>query len=56
MKTTIDRLLDAVAFRCTICGAQAGTCSCWVQCSCGWSYEKGETCRNPVHAAAKGRR
>lgn len=49
MPSPIDMLFDAASMRCTKCGAQAGTCQCWVKCSCGWSYERGEKCRN--HAA-----
>lgn len=56
MKTPMDRMLDSVEFRCTACNEKAGTCDCWVRCSCGWSYEKNDTCRNPIHAKAKGRR
>lgn len=52
-KSSMERLIDAAVargdFRCTICGAPAGSCDCWVECSCGWSYRNGQACRNPVH-------
>lgn len=38
---------DNSRMRCTICKAQMGKCDCWIECSCGWSYEKGTSCRNP---------
>lgn len=47
----IRRAIDAV-MRCTVCGAPMGMCDCWTRCPCGWSFEKGTTCRNPAHAAA----
>lgn len=34
--------------RCTKCNAPAGTCDCWVVCSCGWSAEKHKPCGNPA--------
>lgn len=37
--------------RCTLCNQPAGTCDCWTLCGCGWSYEKGTSCRNPNHHA-----
>lgn len=54
-------IFSTAVFRCSLCGTQGepGTtpdCGCWVGCPCGWSFEKGEACRNPVHADAKGRR
>jgi hypothetical protein len=45
--TPIDRLIDSVPMTCTVCGARAGTCRCWEECSCGWSTRRGEPCRNP---------
>lgn len=39
--------------RCVRCGAAYKACGCWVECSCGWSYEKGGECRNPYHARAE---
>ena len=44
----VDRMIDA-AVKCTKCGAGYGRCDCWTQCRCGWSYERGGQCRNPVH-------
>ncbi|MCM8735152.1 hypothetical protein M5E06_13265 [Azospirillum sp. A1-3] len=49
MRKPIDALFDTASFACTKCGAKAWTCSCWVKCSCGWSFENGGQCRNPVH-------
>jgi hypothetical protein len=34
---------------CTICNAPYGKCNCWTPCSCGWSFEKGTKCGNPIH-------
>jgi hypothetical protein len=46
----IERLIDASGLRCTVCGRPRGDgCSCWIECRCGWSYERGGACRNPVH-------
>ena len=47
VRSPIDSLLDGVVMHCTICGASS--CDCWVRCACGWSFEKGEECHNPVH-------
>jgi len=44
----VNRMIDAVV-KCTKCGAGYGQCECWTQCRCGWSYERGGQCRNPVH-------
>jgi hypothetical protein len=40
---------DTSMLKCTLCGAQAGTCDCWTRCPCGWSFEKNTACRNPKH-------
>lgn len=55
MDNDIIRFLrgDTSMLKCTVCGAQAGTCDCWTKCSCGWSFRKGTACRNPVHRAAR---
>jgi hypothetical protein len=37
-----------VKWKCTACGADAGTCGCWVKCECGRNYRKGEECGNVV--------
>ena len=47
MAAPIDKLLDAVDFRCTKCNAPMGACDCWERCSCGWMAEKGTPCGNP---------
>lgn len=40
--------------RCTKCGTKGvGNCDCWTRCNCGWSYEKGGKCRNPIHKKVK---
>lgn len=54
---TIDMLArflsgDTTMLRCSVCGAQAGTCDCWTKCAvpgCKWSYRKGTRCDNPEH-------
>lgn len=43
---------DQSMLKCTVCGAQAGTCDCWTKCPCGWSFRKEEACRNPKHRGA----
>lgn len=40
---------DTSMLKCTVCGAQAETCDCWTKCACGWSFQKNEACRNPMH-------
>lgn len=46
MSSGLDKLLDQADWRCTVCGAQAGSCGCWKKCWCGWSYRVGEACGN----------
>jgi hypothetical protein len=55
-KTPIERMLDQMAMICTICRAPKGMCNCWTECTCGWFYEKGGTCRNPVHVVGGGQK
>lgn len=43
---SLDQMIKN-AVRCTVCGAGYGKCDCWSRCECGWSYRKGEACRNP---------
>lgn len=38
---------DRSMLKCTLCGSP--TCDCWTRCRCGWSFEKGAACKNPVH-------
>lgn len=45
----INKLLNNVDFKCLKCGEPIGKCDCWQKCACGWSYEKGKKCRNPIH-------
>jgi hypothetical protein len=47
-ETPTDRLVKQ-SVRCTKCGAKYGKCDCWTECRCGWLYERGEQCRNPIH-------
>ena len=47
--SVINTLIDRAGMRCTKCDALAGTCDCWVECRCGWSYAKGGKCPNGVH-------
>lgn len=44
----IEKLINGSA-RCVKCGAKYGMCDCWTKCKCGWLYEKGGKCRNPIH-------
>lgn len=48
-RISIEILIDQADLRCTLCNAPRGRCNCWTACSCGWSYETGGRCRNPVH-------
>lgn len=50
---TIDRLFADVKWSCTVCGADAGTCDCWIKCECGHSYLRGTECTNAVWHVAK---
>lgn len=43
---SIDKLILS-SVTCTRCGSGYGKCDCWTSCSCGWTYAKDETCRNP---------
>lgn len=52
-RSPLERAIDA-AMVCLKCGAKMGGCDCWTPCPCGWSYEKGGKCRNPVHRPAPG--
>lgn len=54
-KTPLDAAIDAV-MRCTICSAKMGACDCWIDCACGWLYEPGTVCRNPIHAPERRRK
>ena len=54
MKSPMDTLLNKVDWKCTICGKSPQVCDCWTKCYCGWSYEKGRSCRNPKHESTKG--
>jgi hypothetical protein len=44
----IDHIFAGVKWKCAACGADAGTCDCWVKCECGRSYLKGESCQNNI--------
>jgi hypothetical protein len=44
----MDHIFAGVKWKCTVCGADAGTCSCFIKCECGRSYRKGEECENVV--------
>lgn len=49
----VDRLFAGVKWKCTACGAEAGTCECWVECECGRTYLRGEKCSNVVWHIAR---
>lgn len=40
-------------WKCTACGADAGTCGCFVKCECGRSNLRGEECANQVWHVAR---
>ena len=47
----IDILFDQADLRCVVCNTpRRDGCGCHTKCRCGWTYRKGETCRNPLHA------
>ena len=48
MRSPIEILIDSCGMKCCKCGADAGKCDCWTECSCGWSAEKGQPCNNPA--------
>ena len=50
-KTPMEALFEKVDWKCAICGGPARVCGCWETCDCGWHFEKGEKCRNPIHEA-----
>lgn len=52
MSSPINQLIDSV-MKCGKCGAPMGKCDCWTKCKCGWSYEKGGKCNNPIHKKKK---
>jgi len=41
--TPMDMLFAKAKMTCTMCGAKAWTCDCWIKCACGWSYYKTES-------------
>lgn len=50
----MDHIFAGVKWKCAACGADAGTCGCWVKCECGRSYLRSEKCGNdPWHIAKK---
>lgn len=54
MTNALDRMILS-SVKCPICGAGYGQCDCWQKCSvCGWSFQKGKACRNPVHGGDGG--
>ena len=52
MASPIDSLIKS-NIRCTLCNAPYGKCDCWTPCQCGWVYEKGTSCNNPIHGESK---
>jgi hypothetical protein len=49
----VDHLFAGVKWKCTACGADAGTCDCWIKCECGHSYLRGEECKNQIWHVSK---
>lgn len=49
----MDHLFAGVKWKCTACGAAAGTCDCWVKCECGRSFLRGEECPNQIWHIAR---
>jgi hypothetical protein len=52
MTTPIDTMI-LKSVKCVKCGAGYGKCDCWTKCFCGWSFEKGTSCDNPIHEKNK---
>lgn len=51
--TAMDHLFANVKWKCCACGADSGTCDCWVKCECGHSYQRGKECNNKVWHVAR---
>lgn len=51
--SVMDRLFAGVKWQCAACGADAGTCDCWVKCECGRSYLRAEKCQNEIWHIAR---
>lgn len=49
----MDHLFVGVKWKCTACGADMGTCSCWVKCECGRSNLRDSDCENHVWHISK---
>jgi hypothetical protein len=43
--STVSLLLMNGGFTCLKCGSDL-PCDCWEKCSCGWTTEVGQPCRN----------
>jgi len=49
----MDHIFAGVKWKCAACGADAGTCNCWINCECGRSYLRGEECQNEIWHISK---
>lgn len=49
----MDHLFAGVKWKCTACGADKGTCNCWVKCECDSSYLRGKECSNQIWHISK---
>lgn len=49
----MNHLFANVKWKCAACGADAGTCGCFVKCECGRSYLREEKCGNQIWHISK---
>lgn len=49
----MDHIFAGVKWKCSVCGADVGTCECWTKCECGHSYLKGQECSNQIWHIAR---
>ena len=49
----MDHIFAGVKWKCAACGADAGTCNCWIKCECGRSYLRDEECPNKIWHISK---
>lgn len=49
----MNHLFANVKWKCAACGAEVGTCDCWIKCECGRSYLRNEKCGNQIWHISK---
>jgi hypothetical protein len=47
MRSAIEKLIDESAKCCKCSKKKSEGCDCWIDCKCGWLYEKNKKCDNP---------